>query len=109
MQNYFNQFRQTWYQVIPVSNDMEVNSVAEDYSGRPIYFHNRANNEIIVRQFDISSGLTTTQKFIKSDGTEKPTSDLKPEFDISLYDEKLNAITSRINGLEEKLEKGGKK
>ena len=100
------QYRPMVYRALPVSSESEMNAITVDFNGMPTYFHNQQTNEIYVKQFDIKTGLTTIQKFIKSDGTEKPSGDENPSIDMSLYDEKLNAITDRLTALEEK---GGKK
>ena len=109
MQNYMPQYRginQTiGYKVIPVSSLNEVNAITVDFNGTPTYFHNQANNEIYVKRFDIQTGLTTTQKFIKTDKPESDLSEAKPETGINSYDEKLDAINERIDGLKELLEK----
>ena len=92
------------FRVVPIANETEINSIAEDYSGIPIYFHNRSTNEIIIRQFDIKTGLTTIQKYIKSDGTEgqEPKENAKSDID---YSENFNAINDRIDVLKSMIEK----
>ena len=100
--------------VVSIASDSEMNNVAEDYSGIPLYFHNRTTNEIIIRQFDISTGLTITKKYIKTDGADLAHSEKKEEESINLYTEKLNSINDRIDSLSLSIEnlidaKGGKK
>lgn len=107
MQNFM--YKPMVYRALPVSSEMEANNITVDFNGMPTYLHNQSTNEIYVKQFDIKTGLTTTQKYVKSDGTEKPTSEIKPEIDISLFNEKIDVLTDRIDGLEQMLEKGGKK
>ena len=53
--------------------------------------------------------MTTTQKFIKSESAGHEISGVKSDFNINEYKEKLEGITSRLDSLEEKIEKGGKK
>ena len=111
MQNYLPQYRpqMTGYKVIPVSSEIEINNITVDFNGTPTYFHNQNLNEIYVKQFDIKTGLTTTQKFIKSDNAGHEITGGKSDFNINEYQEKIDGITSRLDMLEEKLEKGGKK
>ena len=97
------------YKVLPISNEMEMNNITVDFNGTPTYFHNQMSNEIYVKQFDIRTGLTTTQKYIKSDERGHGLSEGKSETDISLYEEKINAINERIDGLEKRIEKKGVK
>ena len=97
------------YRALPVSSEAEVNNITVDFNGMPTYLHNQSTNEIYVKQFDIKTGLTSTQKFVKFDGTEGDLKGAKSDFDVSIYNDKLNALTSRIEGLEEKLDKGGRK
>ena len=112
--NYNQQFqRPMGYKVMPVANEFEMNNVTVDFNGTPTYFHNQNSNEIYVRQFDMKTGLTTTQKYIKSDVSNAGLNGSKPETDINLYEEKFNALNERLDGLKEMLEaisdKGGKK
>lgn len=103
----FYRNQQMGYRVIPVSSSNEVNNITVDFNGMPTYFHNQSANEIYVKRFDMQTGLTTTQKFVKSDNTGATESEVKPEFDMELYNAKLHAINERLEGLEEKL--GGKR
>lgn len=112
MQNYSNltfpqQFRsqQAFYRALPVMSEAEMNTYTVDFNGMPTYFHNQATNEIYVKQFDIRTGLTTTQKFIKAEGNSKPNLESKPEKDISTYKNELNAIYGKLDGLEEIISK----
>lgn len=109
MQNYLQPYRQNGYRLIPVANEFEMNNITVDFNGTPTYFHNQNSNEIYVKQFDIKTGLTTTQKYIHSDNAGHDLTEVKPESSINLYEEKFNAINERLDGLKEMLEKGGKK
>ena len=114
MQNYLQPYpnyrnQPIGYKVIPVSNLNEINNITVDFNGTPSYFHNQTNNEIYVKQFDIQTGLTSIQKFIKSDNAGGGLSDTKPEFDIKTYDERISAINDRIDSLEKKIDKKGVK
>jgi len=112
MQNFNNlsfpqQYRaqQAFYRALPVMSEAEMNTYTVDFNGMPTYFHNQATNEIYVKQFDIRTGLTTTQKFIKSEGNSKPNFESKPEKDISTYKDELNAIYGKLDGLQESINK----
>ena len=112
--NYGQQYqRPMGYKVMPVANEFEMNNVTVDFNGTPTYFHNQNSNEIYVRQFDMKTGMTTTQKYIKSDGLNGGLTEVKAESNINLYEEKFNALNERLDGLKEMLEaisdKGGKK
>ena len=118
MANYFNQPYRNPYQpnglrIIPVASDSEINAFTTDFNGAPTYFHNQATNEIVIKQFDLRTGLTSIQKFIKSDNVQGDLTQVKPEVDTSKYDEEINVINDRLEGIEKTIadlsEKGGKR
>jgi hypothetical protein len=98
------------FKVIPVANEFEMNNITVDFNGMPTYFHNQNSNEIYIKQFDIKTGATTIQKFIKSDNAGHELTGVNPETGVNIYEEKLNAINERLDGLYELIEnKGAKK
>jgi|GEM_PF-4168130 len=108
MQNYLQQpqfARPMFYKALPIANEAEMNNYTVDFNGMPTYFHNQATNEIFVRQFDFRTGLTTTQKFVKSEPTSTPVNEIKTENNIDLYKEELDAIYGKIDGLQEAIKK----
>ncbi len=111
MQNYLQQpqqygnYRPMFYKALPIANEAEMNNYTVDFNGMPTYFHNQATNEIFVRQFDFRTGLTTTQKFVKSEPSSKPNLESKEENNIDLYKEELDAIYGKIDGLQEAIKK----
>lgn len=112
MQNYLQQpqfARPMFYKALPIANEMEMNNYTVDFNGMPTYFHNQATNEIYVKQFDIRTGLTTTQKFIKFEGNSKPNNEGKSESNINLLKEDFDALNGRLNGLEKMIENLNKK
>ena len=118
MTNYFQQQGYNRYpmqpnglRIVPVASDLEISNYTSDFNGMPTYFHNQATNEIVIKQFDIRTGITSVQKFIRSDGAGNDLTPAKPEMDISKYDDKLSVIDDRLEGLEKSIEdlKGGKK
>lgn len=112
MQNYLpqQQFRTVGYRIIPIANEFEMNNVTVEFNGTPTYFHNQNTNEIYTKQFDIKTGLTTTQKFIHSDNAGSDLSKENAPVDVNIYDEKINAINERLDSIVELIEnKGGKK
>ena len=94
-------------------SENEINNITVDFNGTPTYFHNQSNNEIYVKQFDIRTGLTTTQKFIKPEHAEHELSHDKPSESIKTCQEDIQGLKDRITVLEQTLEetqaKGGKK
>ena len=103
MQNYLQpqQFRQqTFYKALPVASEAEMNTYTVDFNGMPTYFHNQSTNEIYVKQFDIRTGLTTIQKYIKLEHDSKPVNESKEETNINLYEKDFNALNERLDGLE---------
>ena len=115
MQN-FN-YRPMNYRVLPISNEIEMNNTTVDFSGVPTYFHNQNTNEIYVKQFDIKTGLTTSQKYIKSDNAGHEISNENPSGNINPFEENFKALNERFDRLENLLievepeddKKGGKK
>ena len=98
--NQYQQNRQMFYKAIPIANESDMNNITVDFNGTPTYFHNQMTNEIYVRQFDIRTGLTTTQKFVRFEPSNKPIEGSENNRD---YKEELEAIYGKINGLEEKI------
>lgn len=100
------QFRpqQVFYKAMPVASEAEMNTYTVDFNGMPTYFHNQATNEIYVRQFDIRTGLTTTQKFIKFEADSKPVNESKDEDNISLFKKDFSVLNGRLNSLEKMIE-----
>ena len=111
MMNYLpqQQYRPMVYRALPISSEMEMNNTTVDFSGAPTYFHNQTNNEIYVKQFDIKTGLTTTQKYIKADNAGHEIGGGKSDFDIKTYEDKLEVINDRLDGLEKMIAKKGAK
>ena len=116
MQNYLPQYRQVGYRVVPVSNEFEMNNITVDFNGTPTYFHNQNLNEIYVKQFDIKTGLTTTQKFVKADNAGHEISGGKSDLGINTHEENFRALNERLDRLENLLteeepddKKGGKR
>lgn len=104
---YQPQFRpqmQSFYKALPVTSEAEMNTYTVDFNGMPTYFHNQATNEIYVKQFDIRTGLTTTQKFIKFEGDSKPINEDKTENSINIYKKDFDVLNGKLNGLEKMLE-----
>ena len=90
-----------FYKMVPVSCEAEINNHTLDFNGAPAYFYNQATNEIIVRHFDILTGVTSTQKFIRETQPKEEKKD-------SEFEERFNSIDERLSGLEKLLQKGGK-
>jgi hypothetical protein len=112
MQNYLQQpqyARPMFYKALPIANEAEMNNYTVDFNGMPTYFHNQATNEIFVRQFDFRTGLTTTQKFIKSEPSSTPVNESKEENNRDLYKADFEALNGRLNGLEKMIENLNKK
>lgn len=104
MQNYLQQpqfARPMFYKALPIANEAEMNNYTVDFNGMPTYFHNQATNEIYVKQFDIRTGLTSTQKFIKFEPSSKPNLGSKEENSKDVFKDELNAIYGKIDGLQE--------
>jgi hypothetical protein len=101
-QQFQPQYRQMQmvYKAMPVTSEAEMNTYTVDFNGMPTYFHNQATNEIYVKQFDIKTGLTTTQKYIKFERANKPVEENKTEIDRSIYSENFNALNERLDSLE---------
>ena len=108
MQNYLQQpqfVRPMYYKALPIANEAEINNYTVDFNGMPTYFHNQATNEIYVKQFDIKTGLTSTQKFVKFEPASKPMAESKCENKKDIYKDELDAIYGKLNGLEEVIKK----
>lgn len=102
--NQFQQNRPVFYKALPIANEAEMNNYTVDFNGTPTYFHNQMSNEIYVRQFDMRTGLTSTQKFVKFEPISTPVEENKEE-KKDVYKEELDAIYGKLNGLEETIRK----
>lgn len=115
MQNFIQQpqqygnFRPIFYKALPIANDAEMNNYTVDFNGTPTYFHNQMTNEIYVKQFDMRTGLTSLQKYIKFEQDSKPVEEKKEEADRDLYKENFEALNGRLSGLEKMIENLQKK
>lgn len=105
LQNYYNRPQQMIYRAIPVSSEAEVNNITVDFNGMPTYFHNQVTNEIYIKQFDIKSGLTTIQKYIKFEADSKPNNESKEAEKENVLEKQINALNDRIDGLKLMIEK----
>lgn len=85
--------------VMFVSNKEEANATPIDVSGNPNFFYNRGLNEIYVKQFDVKTGITNFEKFIKSDFETEETNK------ANLYDEQFKMINDRLDELHKLLNK----
>ena len=125
MQNYPQQFanyrpynlpygnQQIYYKTLPVMSKNEINNITVDFNGSPTYFHNQATNEIYIKQFDIRTGITSTQRFVKAEHDSKPAETIKQDEGINTLKNDLTALNDRLSGLENMLndlkeQKGGK-
>lgn len=115
MQNFIQQpqqygnFRPVFYKALPIANDAEMNNYTVDFNGTPTYFHNQMTNEIYIKQFDMRTGLTTLQKYVKFEQADKPVEEKKEEFNTDLYKADFEALNGRLNGLEKMIENLNKK
>ena len=110
MQNFIQQpqqygnFRPVFYKALPIANDAEMNNYTVDFNGTPTYFHNQMTNEIYIKQFDMRTGLTTLQKYVKFEQANKPVEEKKEEVSTDLYKADFEALNGRLNGLEKMIE-----
>ena len=88
-----------FYKITPVSSEADISRYTIDFSGSPTYFYNQAANEIIVKQFDMRTGVISSQKFIREH---------QPEETKNPYEEQFKSITDRLDSIEETIQKGGK-
>lgn len=111
MQNFMQQpqqygnYRPVFYKALPIANEAEMNNYTVDFNGTPTYFHNQMTNEIYVKQFDMRTGLTSTQKFVKFEPISTPVEESKEENKKDVFKEELDAIYGKLNGLEETIRK----
>ena len=85
------------YRIIPISNKSETNSVIADFNGNPIYFHNQANNEIYIKQFDIKTGLAKLQEYKKVE-IDNP---IDNKEQANPYQDEFRLINERLEELKE--------
>lgn len=98
---YTNSF-QSGFRVYPVANIEEANACQVDTQGSPLYFHNKSQNEIYYKRFDINTGLVEFVKFVRSN---EPLTTVKPNLDINTYKNDLTVIKKQISELFEIVKK----
>ena len=94
--------------VIPVSSENDMSRYTVDFNGTPTYFYNQATNEIFVKQFDMRTGITNTQKFVKAEVPSVANNEIKIDDTIKSLDERIDTIKNRLDTLEEKAGKNAK-
>lgn len=62
-QTQFSQGQNLGFRTLPVTNIDEANATQADLSGNPIFFYNKAQNEIYLKQFNINTGLADFKVF----------------------------------------------
>ena len=108
MQNYLQQAQFTrpmFYKALPIANEAEMNNYTVDFNGTPTYFHNQMTNEIYVKQFDMRTGLTSLQKYVKFEQNNNPLEEKKEEISTDLFKADFEALNDRLNSLEKMIEK----
>lgn len=99
---YQNPYYQPQLRVVLVNNIDEANRIPADINGNPQFFYNKNTNEIYVKQFFMSTGITTFDKYAKA-GDDL--SGEKDEKGVKLYEEDFKALNDRIDGLYKMFEK----
>lgn len=104
MQNYLRP-QPMMYRALPVSSEAEINNITVDFNGMPTYFHNQLTNEIFIKQFDIKTGITTLQKYVKFEGDSKPNNENKEQEKENILEKQINGLNDRIDTLQSMIEK----
>ena len=80
--------------IIPVSNKDEATAAQVDLVyGTPSFFHNKSQNEIYLKQFDVPTGTAIFKTFV-----EKPIEEVI-EAHVDNYDKQLNYISEGVDSL----------
>ena len=80
--------------IIPVSNKDEATAAQVDLVyGTPSFFHNKSQNEIYLKQFDVPTGTAIFKTYI-----EKPIEEVVQEH-ADNYDKQLNYISEGVDSL----------
>ena len=87
--------QQMFYKTLPVMSESEINNITVDFNGSPTYFHNQATNEIYIKQFDIRTGITNMQKYVKAEALNE----IKQSEEVNKKD--FEALNSRLDNLED--------
>lgn len=100
---------QVGFRVFPVANIEEANACQVDYQGNPLFFYNKAKQEIYLKKFDPESGLVEFRKF---EVAELPHNEIKKSDDIELLYDEINTIKDDLRRVmsyfNEKTKKGAK-
>ena len=100
---------QVGYRVFPVANIEEANACQVDYQGNPLFFYNKAKQEMYLKKFDPESGLVEFRKFAVSD---IPQNEINKPKGIETLEKEINAIKDELGRItsyfETKTKKGAK-
>lgn len=92
--------------VMPVSSVDEARAFIVDIQGTPTFFYNSAKGEVYLKQTNKQTGSADFKIFAL---TQEPLRPVEQPTNSKLYEDKLNAIQSRIDGLYEILAPKSKK
>lgn len=98
-QNYANQLQQQQQntqnpiRVILVSNEDEAKATPAESNGNPIFFYNKSQNKVYLKQINPQTGAAPLQIFNAQITTEQTTEQENP------YKKDFNTIIEGINGL----------
>lgn len=87
------QIQSNGYKVFPVTNRAEANSTPADMSGAPIFFYNKAENEVLMKQFDTATGMASLKVFKLEDTAQAKSS----------YDKRFEDIEKKLKAIEKKV------
>lgn len=84
---------QVGFRVFPVANIEEANACQVDYLGNPLFFYNKAHQEMYLKKFDPESGLVDFKRFKIVDMPQK---NIETTIDVAELKEEINGIKEEL-------------
>lgn len=86
---------QVQYKMTQVTSRNEADATIPDVSGAPTFFFNRGTNEVYLKQMDLQTGMAMFKEYIEKPVKQAPV-ETKPVVDITILNEKLDAIKALL-------------
>lgn len=86
----------TGFKTIPVANIEEANATQTDMSGNPMFFYNKGQNEIYIKQFDIKTGAAIFQIFRH---VAEPVAHENPSTGLNISEKQYKVLNDKLDAL----------
>lgn len=84
------------FKTIPVANIDEANATQADMSGNPMFFYNKGQNEIYVKQLNLQSGLANFQTYKLA---QAPSANENTSIGVNISEKQYKVLTDKLDAL----------